>query len=201
MLGEPGGQFGKPAADARWGRSNWRGDGWCLDGGPHAKSLSLDNRTFRPADRDSEDGEPAGPDRSKLVPNLPDSGLGHNASVVPDSRTQDSLTALLPGVPSLSAPPHKGKRSSTPPPPNACCHSDSASCLTAGILKKKQLSPIVERTCPSRVHGQARGDAPGSPRGSSSSEGRAKAGLPEQLNGVALTIKAGTVDGDSSGSE
>lgn len=77
------------------------------------KSLSLDNRTFRPADRDSEDGEPAGPDRSKLVPSLPDSGLGHNASVFPDSRTQDSLTALLPGVPSLNAPPHKGKRSST----------------------------------------------------------------------------------------
>ncbi|CAG06842.1 unnamed protein product [Tetraodon nigroviridis] len=42
------------------------------------------------------------------------------------------------------------------------------------------------------------GDAPASPRGSSSSGGRAKA---EQLNGVALTIKAGTVDGDSSGSE
>lgn len=84
------------------------------------KSLSLDNRTFRPADRDSEDGEPAGPDRSKLVPNLPDSGLGHNAGVFPDSRTQDGLTALLPGVPSLSAPPHKGKRSSTsslPAPP------------------------------------------------------------------------------------
>lgn len=70
-----------------------------------------------------------------------------------------------------------------------------------GILKKKQLSPIVERSCPSRVHRHPCGDAPASPRGSSSSEGRAKTSLPEPLNGVALTIKAGTVDGDSSGSE
>lgn len=160
---------------------------------------------FRPADKESGDGELAGPDRSKLdVPNHPDSGLGHNASVFPDSRTQDSLTALLPALPSLSAPPHKGKgqprRRSFEKIPTSC-HSDATSCLNSGILKKKQLSPIVERSCPSRVHGQPCGDAPGSPRGSSSSEGRAKAGLPEQLNGVALTIKAGTVDGDSSGSE
>lgn len=65
---------------------------------------------FRPADKESEDGELAGPDRLKLdIPNHPDSGLGHNASVFPDSRTQDNLTVLLAGLPSLSAPPHKGK--------------------------------------------------------------------------------------------
>lgn len=136
------------------------------------------------------------------APNRPESGLGPNAGVVADSRTQESLAALLPGLPGLSAPPHKGKAlprwhsfEQTP----TSCHSDATSCLNAGILKKKQLSPIVERSCPSSVHTCR--DAPGSPQGSSSSGGRPKAGLPEQLNGVALTIKAGTVDGDSSGSE
>eukprot|EP00066_Takifugu_rubripes_P022942 XP_011612208.1 PREDICTED: cadherin EGF LAG seven-pass G-type receptor 2 [Takifugu rubripes] len=131
-----------------------------------------------PQDTENGNGELTGPDRLKPdVPNRSDSGLGHNARVFSDSRTQDSLALLLPGLPSLGAPPHKG------------------------ILKKKQLSPIVERNCPSRVHKHPCGDAPSSPRGSSSSEGRAKTSLPEPLNGVALTIKAGTVDGDSSGSE
>uniref|UniRef100_A0A3B3WL83 Cadherin EGF LAG seven-pass G-type receptor 2 n=1 Tax=Poecilia mexicana TaxID=48701 RepID=A0A3B3WL83_9TELE len=74
------------------------------------------------------------------------------------------------------------------------------------ILKKKQLSPIVERNSVHHVHNEHREGTPGaaSPQGSSSSESRAgppKPGLPEQLKGVALSIKAGTVDGDSSGSE
>lgn len=82
-----------------------------------------------------------------------------------------------------------------------CCFSSSA-----GILKKKQLSPIVERNCPNHIHSEPRGNVPGtvSPHGSSSSDGRAgpaKSVLPDQLNGVAMSIKAGTVDGDSSGSE
>lgn len=75
-----------------------------------------------------------------------------------------------------------------------------------GILKKKQLSPIVERSSLKRINSKLCENAPGaaSPQGSSSSDGRAgsaKPGLPDQLNGVALSIKAGTVDGDSSGSE
>lgn len=76
----------------------------------------------------------------------------------------------------------------------------------AGILKKKQLSPIVERNGLNRIHNELCENAPGteSPWGSSSSDGRAgpaKPSLPDQLNGVAMSIKAGTVDGDSSGSE
>lgn len=76
----------------------------------------------------------------------------------------------------------------------------------AGILKKKQLSPIVERNGLSRIHNELCGNVPGtaSSQGSSSSDGRAglvKPSLPDQLNGVAMSIKAGTVDGDSSGSE
>ena len=78
---------------------------------------------------------------------------------------------------------------------------------SAGILKKKQLSPIVERNGLNRIHNELCENAPGgraSPHGSSSSDGRAgpaKPGLPDKLNGVAVSIKAGTVDGDSSGSE
>lgn len=76
----------------------------------------------------------------------------------------------------------------------------------AGILKKKQLSPIVERNGLSRINNELCGNAPGraSPHGSSSSDSRAgpaKPSIPDQLNGVAMSIKAGTVDGDSSGSE
>lgn len=72
-----------------------------------------------------------------------------------------------------------------------------------GILKKKQLSPIVERNSLRRVHNQLSENSPGTapPQGSSPNEDRAKPDPPDRLNGVALSIKAGTVDGDSSGSE
>ncbi|XP_059925916.1 cadherin EGF LAG seven-pass G-type receptor 2 [Gadus macrocephalus] len=85
-----------------------------------------------------------------------------------------------------------------------------------GILKKKQLSPIAERNGLHRIHNElsGAGQGPGSPRraggspspssSSSSSEGRPTAPKPppaDHLNGVAMTIKAGTVDGDSSGSD
>ncbi|XP_016520915.1 cadherin EGF LAG seven-pass G-type receptor 2 isoform X2 [Poecilia formosa] len=125
------------------------------------------------------DGELGSGEGSKL--NSPESTqptLGRRA----DERSQDCMTALLPAFPNISAHPHRG------------------------ILKKKQLSPIVERNSVHHVHSEPREGTPGapSPQGSSSSESRAgppKPGLPEQLNGVALSIKAGTVDGDSSGSE
>uniref|UniRef100_A0A8C8D4R5 Cadherin, EGF LAG seven-pass G-type receptor 2 n=1 Tax=Oncorhynchus tshawytscha TaxID=74940 RepID=A0A8C8D4R5_ONCTS len=76
----------------------------------------------------------------------------------------------------------------------------------AGILKKKQLSPIAERNGINRIHNELSENALGhaSSQGSSSGESRgggAKPSLPDQLNGVAMSIKAGTVDGDSSGSE
>lgn len=76
----------------------------------------------------------------------------------------------------------------------------------AGILKKKQLSPIVERNSLHCIHNEYCASVSGtaSPQGSSSSDGRArsaKTSLSDQLNGVALSIKTGTVDGDSSGSE
>lgn len=81
-----------------------------------------------------------------------------------------------------------------------------------GILKKKQLSPIIERNGFNRIHNELCDGAAGSasPHGSASPQGSAcsertattaKASLPEQLNGIAVSIKAGTVDGDSSGSE
>ena len=78
--------------------------------------------------------------------------------------------------------------------------------LYAGILKKKQLSPIAERNGINRIHNELSENVPGttSPQASSSGESRgarAKPGPPDQLNGVAMSIKAGTVDGDSSGSE
>ncbi|KAM9408206.1 cadherin EGF LAG seven-pass G-type receptor 2 [Pholidichthys leucotaenia] len=100
-----------------------------------------------------------------------------------DNRTQDAVTVLLPSsLPNFSVHPHKG------------------------ILKKKQLSPIVERNSLNPVHSELCEDASStaSPHGSSSSGGRAgpaKPSLPDQLNGIALSIKAGTVDGDSSGSD
>lgn len=78
--------------------------------------------------------------------------------------------------------------------------------LYSGILKKKPLSPIIERNGLNRIRNELCENTPGtvSPQGSSSSDGRAgpaKPSMPDQLNGVALSIKAGTVDGDSSGSE
>ncbi|KPP69862.1 hypothetical protein Z043_111351 [Scleropages formosus] len=83
-----------------------------------------------------------------------------------------------------------------------------------GILKRKPLSPIVERNSTILSHDMLSPSAPGplSSRGSSSSEGfvdRAINGPQDQVNDtgpatmtpVAISIKAGTVDGDSSGSE
>ncbi|RVE73479.1 hypothetical protein OJAV_G00049860 [Oryzias javanicus] len=96
----------------------------------------------------------------------------------PEPARNDSVTMLLPALPSLSAHPHRG------------------------ILKKKQLSPIVERN--GRPRGEPGESAPGaasSPHGSSSGDNRAAKPSLEQLNGIALSIKAGTADGDSSGSE
>ena len=89
-------------------------------------------------------------------------------------------------------------------PPRLCVITSCS--FSAGILKKKQLSPIVERNGLNRIHNELCENAPGtaSPQGSISSNGRvglAKTSLPDQLNGVAMSIKAGTVDGDSSGSE
>lgn len=124
----------------------------------------------------------------------------------PDGRMHDGVMLMLPSVPGLSAHPYKGSLE---------CHRVESFLFvfltlfssTAGILKKKQLSPIVERSCSANhVHSDPRGNVHGtaSPHGSTSSDGRsgpARTSLPDQLNGVALSIKAGTVDGDSSGSE
>ncbi|XP_034725126.1 cadherin EGF LAG seven-pass G-type receptor 2 isoform X2 [Etheostoma cragini] len=130
------------------------------------------------------DGELAGTDRLKADPLAnPELSLGCGTRMLSDDRTQqDAMTVLLPSLPNIFTHPHKG------------------------ILKKKQLSPIVERNGLNRIHNELCENAPStaSPRGSFSSEGRAglaKTSLPEQLNGVAISIKAGTVDGDSSGSE
>ncbi|XP_061788733.2 cadherin EGF LAG seven-pass G-type receptor 2 isoform X3 [Nerophis lumbriciformis] len=92
---------------------------------------------------------------------------------------------------------------------------------THGILKKKQLSPIIERNGLNRIHNQlcdgthdsssphdspSPQDSPSlqaspSPQASSCNEQRGKCVPPEQLNGVAMSIKVGMVDGDSSGSD
>ncbi|MEQ2272975.1 hypothetical protein XENORESO_018807 [Xenotaenia resolanae] len=129
------------------------------------------------------DSELAGGEGSKMdSPESAQPVLSRNVRSLSDDRSQDSMTVLLPIFPNLSTHPHRG------------------------ILKKKQLSPIVERNSLHHVHSELCEGTPGtpSPQGSSSSETRAgppKPSLPEQLNGVALSIKAGTVDGDSSGSE
>ncbi|XP_029989175.1 cadherin EGF LAG seven-pass G-type receptor 2 isoform X2 [Sphaeramia orbicularis] len=114
--------------------------------------------------------------------NNPEPSFSRDTRTLPEDRTQDAMTVLLPGLPNLNAHPHKG------------------------ILKKKQLSPIVERNGLNRIHNELCENVSGvaSPHGSSSSDSRAgpaKSGVPDQLNGVALKIKAGTVDGDSSGSD
>ncbi|KAL0978415.1 hypothetical protein UPYG_G00170150 [Umbra pygmaea] len=70
-----------------------------------------------------------------------------------------------------------------------------------GILKKKQLSPIAERNGIKRIHNELSANAPGHASSSESTGGGAKPSLSDQLNGVALSIKAGTIDGDSSGSD
>ncbi|KAM4587775.1 cadherin EGF LAG seven-pass G-type receptor 2 isoform 1-T1 [Odontesthes bonariensis] len=144
---------------------------------PHDNNLS---KMYWPGDYTAvvDDGERAGGDRLKME--TPDAILSRNSRTLSDDRSQDSL--LLPTLPIFSTHPHRG------------------------ILKKKQLSPIVERNGLHRIHNELCESAPGSasPQGSSSSDNRAgpaKPGLPDQLNGVALRIKAGTVDGDSSGSD
>ncbi|XP_028431059.1 cadherin EGF LAG seven-pass G-type receptor 2 isoform X2 [Perca flavescens] len=150
---------------------------------PHDNSLS---KMYWPGDytEAASDGEPAGTDRLKpdTLAN-PEPSLGCGTRTLSDDRTQqDAMTVLLPSLPNIYAHPHKG------------------------ILKKKQLSPIVERNGLNRIHNELCENAPGtaSPQGSISSNGRAglaKTSLPGQLNGVAMSIKAGTVDGDSSGSD
>ncbi|XP_068568087.1 cadherin EGF LAG seven-pass G-type receptor 2 isoform X3 [Cebidichthys violaceus] len=129
------------------------------------------------------DGELTCTDRTKPDPPAhPEPSLGCDMRTLSGDQTQDATTVLLPCLPNFYTHPHKG------------------------ILKKKQLSPIVERNGLHRIHNELCENASGttSPQGSSSSDGRvsaAKTRRPDQLNGVAVSIKAGTVDGDSSGSE
>ncbi|XP_078500339.1 cadherin EGF LAG seven-pass G-type receptor 2 isoform X1 [Lissotriton helveticus] len=83
-----------------------------------------------------------------------------------------------------------------------------------GILKKKKALPTIsEKNSINRIHNELSNQNPGlvSSRASSGSDGSRNAGLPrpkqslqEQLNGmtpIAMSIKAGTMDEDSSGSE
>uniref|UniRef100_A0A8C6L6M3 Cadherin EGF LAG seven-pass G-type receptor 2 n=1 Tax=Nothobranchius furzeri TaxID=105023 RepID=A0A8C6L6M3_NOTFU len=126
------------------------------------------------------DGEFSGGDN--VMMETPELVLGRSVRALSEDRSQESMTVLLPSLPNIYSHPHKG------------------------ILKKKQLSPIVERNSLHHVYSEVCENTPGtvSPQGSSSSETRsapARPGLSDQLNGVALSIKAGTVDGDSSGSE
>ncbi|KAM7006039.1 cadherin EGF LAG seven-pass G-type receptor 2 isoform 2-T2 [Tautogolabrus adspersus] len=151
---------------------------------PHDNGL---NKSYWPVDYTAagSDSELASADRLKLETlAYQDQSLSRDARTLSDGRTQDSMTVLLPSLPNLHAHPHRAK----------------------GILKKKQLSPIVERNGLNRIHNELCENAPdtGSPQGSCSSDrraGPAKPGFPDQLNGVAMSIKAGTVDGDSSGSD
>ncbi|XP_061688101.1 cadherin EGF LAG seven-pass G-type receptor 2 [Syngnathoides biaculeatus] len=83
-----------------------------------------------------------------------------------DERLLDAVT--VPPVPNLHAHPHKG------------------------ILKKKPLSPIIERNGFNRDGGRESASPP---------RGEPPAGPAEPMNGVAVSVKAGTPDGDSSGSE
>ncbi|XP_067443425.1 cadherin EGF LAG seven-pass G-type receptor 2 isoform X2 [Thunnus thynnus] len=144
---------------------------------PHDNSLS---KMYWPGDYPAavSDGELTA---AETLAN-PELSLGRDSRTLSDDRTQDSMMVLLPSLPNFNAHPHKG------------------------ILKKKQLSPIVERNGFNRIHNELCENAPGtaSPQGSSCSDrraGPAKPSLPDQLNGVAMSIKAGTVDGDSSGSD
>ncbi|XP_056129029.1 cadherin EGF LAG seven-pass G-type receptor 2 [Lampris incognitus] len=152
---------------------------------PHDNNLS---KMYWPGDYASppSDGEAAGGASRLMMDPLahPDGRLGRDNRAAPDDKAadKDSMILLLPCLPNLNAHPHKG------------------------ILKKKQLSPIAERNGINRIHNELSGSVAGltSLHGSSSSDGRAgaaKAGFPDQLNGVAMSIKAGTVDGDSSGSD
>ncbi|KAM6981263.1 cadherin EGF LAG seven-pass G-type receptor 2 [Aplochiton taeniatus] len=133
----------------------------------------------------ASDSEGLGAERLKLEP-LANSDQGQACinRATPDDRPGDreSMMLLPPSLPNLNTHPQKG------------------------ILKKKQLSPIAERNGIHRIHNELSENAAGptSPQGSSSSDSRgggAKPSLPDPLNGVGVSIKAGTVDGDSSGSE
>ncbi|KAM4613350.1 cadherin EGF LAG seven-pass G-type receptor 2 [Polymixia lowei] len=151
---------------------------------PHDNNLS---KMYWPGDyvTPASDSEGFGGDRLKMETlTNPDLGLSRDNRAGSDERSgdKDNMMLLLPSLPNLNAHPQKG------------------------ILKKKQLSPIAERNGINRIHNELCESAPGptSPQGSSSSDSRAgpaKPSLPDQLNGVAMSIKAGTVDGDSSGSE
>lgn len=213
------------------------------------------------------DGELTGADRLKTETLAnPELSLSRDTRTLSDERTQDTMMALPPSLPSLTAHPHKGAvqlevhicNRNTLLSWRRCLYYQKINKTTssgviyidnytwirnnmwnwkylnyhlilkkyfknafesefftkhhtlflsdAGILKKKQLSPIVERNCLNRIHNELCEHAPGtaSPQGSSSSDSRvcvAKPSLPDHLNGVAMSIKAGTVDGDSSGSE
>lgn len=71
---------------------------------------AADNKMLWPADNGAAaggDGELAGADRlNPDVPVHPELSLGRAFS---DGRTQDTMTMLLPSLPSLSAHPHKGE--------------------------------------------------------------------------------------------
>ncbi|KAM9860155.1 cadherin EGF LAG seven-pass G-type receptor 2 [Aulostomus maculatus] len=149
---------------------------------PHDNSVS---KMYWPGDCAAtlSDSELTDADRLKVETLVnSESGFGRDSQSLSDDRRQDAMTVLLPSLPNFSTHPHKG------------------------ILKKKQLSPIVERNGFNRIHNELCESASGaaSPQGSGCSErraGPAKPSLPDQLNGVAMSIKAGTVDGDSSGSD
>lgn len=72
---------------------------------------------------------------------------------------------------------------------------------SAGILKKKQLSPIAERNAINRIHNQLSVSPPGSAssRGPSSGEGRRGGAKQDGLNAASVSVK--TLDNDSSESE
>ncbi|XP_074522154.1 cadherin EGF LAG seven-pass G-type receptor 2 isoform X2 [Halichoeres trimaculatus] len=148
---------------------------------PHDNTL---NKMYWPAGYTAtgSDSELTGDRQNPDILANQEQSLSRDPRTLPEGRTQDSTMLLLPSLPTLHPHPHKG------------------------ILKKKQLSPIVERNGPSRINSEFCENIPGtaSPQGSTSSDGRAgpaKPGVPNKLNGVAMSIKAGTVDGDSSGSD
>ena len=156
-------------------------------------------------------------------------GGGNGASEERPRENGDALTweGSLGPLPGPSAQPHKGEWSmhscvlhiNSPPASHTSLRPvgvllppapHGAHLWPTGILKKKCLPTISEKSSLLRLPPE---QGTTSPRGSSASEG-SRGGLPprppprqslqEQLNGVmpiAMSIKAGTVDEDSSGSE